>query len=384
MNSLHFALLTTSYPEESDGSEAAGAFVADFAAELSRHVDVTVLAPGTSLDQRSREGLSIARYQVPKLPLSSLNPLMPSDWLRIATTLRAGKSALFHAYRARRIDYALAFWALPSGYWARALSTRCGVPYATWALGSDIWALGRMPGMRTVLRQILRSSHICYADGYGLASQVTRIARRNSVFLASCRKLPRSRMPGKTPAPPFKLAYLGRFHPNKGIDLLCDALGLLGDEDWKNILAVRIAGGGPLQDSLSSKVAELQRRGRHVRLEGFKNRQQATELLNWADFVLIPSRIESIPVIFSDAMQLGKPVLAMPVGDLPELIRRYGAGACAESVSPASFARLLTANQLQTVSETAAGCRQAAADFSVEATVHKFLIAALRRIDGTI
>ncbi len=44
---------------------------------------------------------------------------------------------------------------------------------------------------------------------------------------------------------PYRLAFLGRWHPNKGTDLLLDALHQLRDEDWHRIEAVRIAGGAP-------------------------------------------------------------------------------------------------------------------------------------------
>ena len=42
----HIAIISTSYPTEQDDSEAAGSFVADFAATLSKKPQVTVIAPG--------------------------------------------------------------------------------------------------------------------------------------------------------------------------------------------------------------------------------------------------------------------------------------------------------------------------------------------------
>jgi glycosyltransferase involved in cell wall biosynthesis len=42
--------------------------------------------------------------------------------------------------------------------------------------------------------------------------------------------------------------------------------------------------------------------------------------------VLIPSRQESIPVILSDALQLGRPVIVSDVGDMGTLVRRHHAG----------------------------------------------------------
>jgi hypothetical protein len=42
----HIAIVTTSFPGEKPGSEAAGSFVSDFTEELAKHAQVTVLAPG--------------------------------------------------------------------------------------------------------------------------------------------------------------------------------------------------------------------------------------------------------------------------------------------------------------------------------------------------
>jgi hypothetical protein len=45
---LHVALVTTSYPDQQPGSEAAGSFVEDFAHALSEHARVTVIAASTA------------------------------------------------------------------------------------------------------------------------------------------------------------------------------------------------------------------------------------------------------------------------------------------------------------------------------------------------
>jgi glycosyltransferase involved in cell wall biosynthesis len=74
---------------------------------------------------------------------------------------------------------------------------------------------------------------------------------------------------------------------------------------------------------------------------GYLDQDDARNLLAWADYVLIPSRIESIPVVFSDALQMNCPVIAMPVGDLPTLLDKNQCGVCARSVDPLSFANAI-------------------------------------------
>lgn len=364
-------LVTTSFPDGESGSEAAGAFVADFARELAHYVSVSVLAPGRS-DSSTQEGnLFVRRFRVPRQPLSLLKPYNPLHWPAIAQTMLAGQAVLNDLISTERYDHILAFWALPSGYWARNASAR--IPYSIWALGSDIWTLSRVPLVRGILRKVLRSSYARFADGVALANDVVRIGGKSCEFLPSSRKLAGENSPAKIATAPYKLAFLGRFHPNKGIDLLLESLGLLDAASLANISRIRIAGGGPLQEKVAAGVKQLQEQGVPVSLEGYKNRAEAQELLAWADFVLIPSRIESIPVIFSDAMQMGKAVIAMPVGDLPALIETYRVGIVADQVTAASYAQLLRPEGLEQAARLALNTPSAAEKFSVEKTVQDFL-----------
>ncbi len=104
----------------------------------------------------------------------------------------------------------------------------------------------------------------------------------------------------------------------------------MNDEDWQRIEAVRICGGGPLENQVRTDVRRLGAAGRPVSAGGY--------LFAWADYVLIPSRIESIPVVFSDAMQSGCPVIATPVGDLPNLLKQYPVGILVKDITAAALA----------------------------------------------
>jgi glycosyltransferase involved in cell wall biosynthesis len=371
----HIALVTTSFPDEAfqPGQEAAGAFVADFASELATQIRVTVVAPG-SRDGREQIGnLTIHSFAVPSLPLSLLKPTNPKHWLAIVKTLRAGQSALNTTVAESSIDHIFALWVLPSGYWARQTSKREGIPYSVWALGSDIWTLGKAPVFRNVLRTVLRDSSYRFADGYQLATDVDRIGGLGCAFLPSVRKLPTT--PDKTLAssPPYKLAFLGRWHPNKGIDLLLESLMLLTNGDWERILEVRIYGGGPLAEWVETQAKKLQQIGRPVIIGNYLDREKAAALYHWADYLLLPSRIESIPVVFSDAMQKQCPVIAMPVGDLPRLITRYKIGLVATIVTASAFtAALQEALNYRPIS-FATGLTAARADFRISTAAGQFL-----------
>ncbi len=369
----HLALLTTSFPNGQPGSEAAGSFVADFAGALAERLQITVVAPGNQTDETIQERLTVHRFAVPRLPLSLLKPGNPADWGKIIRTLYAGQRATERLVRAKSIDHILALWVLPSGYWAWRAWKHHGVPYSVWTLGSDIWTLSKLPFVKNVLQIVLRHSDKRFADGYLLKQDVERLSQHTCEFLPSVRKLPAHGTKVATTRPPYCLAFLGRWHPNKGIDLLLEALRQLDDTDWGKIRQVQVCGGGRLEALVKSGCTTLQAAGRPVTVRGYLDKAQAAELLSWADYLILPSRIESIPVIFSDAMQAGCPLIATPVGDLPRLLNEYRVGILSTEASSHSLAASIRSAINGSPSAFSAGLSQALKQFSVEKACDQLL-----------
>ncbi len=369
----HVVLITSSYPNGAPGSEAAGSFVADFAHELSNRVQVTVLAASSATSVTSEGALTVRRFAVPRTPLSLLKPLSPRDWRPIVQTLISGRVALQSFADVNCPDHILALWALPGGYWAESVARRNRLPFSIWALGSDIWGLGKIPLVRAKLRAVLRRAEYRFADGLQLAADVENICGMDCGFLPSTRQLPPITELNVSSSAPYKLAFLGRWHVNKGIDLLLDALSQLDDKDWQKIAEIRINGGGPLDSDVSDAVRELSGRGRPVSLGGYLDKQAATDLISWADYLLLPSRLESIPVIFSDAIQLLTPIVATPVGDLPRLHERHRFGVVASTISASAYADALRSALTQQASSFQPQLKKAKTDFDLPTIVSNFL-----------
>lgn len=370
---MHLVLISTSYPDQTPGSEAAGSFVADFAEALALHLRVTVLAPALQARCDTTENLTVRRFQTPRLPLSLLKPANPLHWPAILRTLRAGQRALNDLAAETPIDHVLALWTLPSGHWARRLLKTRDIPYSVWALGSDIWALRHVPLVNTVLRLVLKDARFCFADGYVLKQDVTEISSRECEFLPSTRRLELTCDKVTAHNPPYNLAFLGRWHHNKGTDLLLEALELLSDEEWTKIREVRICGGGPLAPVVEAGCARLHLQGRPVSLRGYLDKEAAVALYSWADYLLIPSRIESIPVVFSDAMKAACPIVCMPVGDLPYLTSHYGVGTVASQVSASAFHAALCTALDQAPARYATGLQSAANAFDIDSITRNLL-----------
>lgn len=373
MKAHPLVLVTTSFPIESNGSEAAGSFVADLVAELAEHTNVRVVAPGKKTARETwSDRVEVYRYLAPPFPVSILRPWRPGDLRWIVRVLSEGAAATRAA--AIGASHLFALWALPCGEWVRRAARANGIGYSAWMLGSDVWSLGRVPVLRGMLARVIRHASHAYADGYRLAEDAQRIAGVPVVFLPSARRIDLVDSVPPREKPPYRLLFLGRWHPNKGVDLLLDALVQLNDADWRNIESIEVQGGGPLEPLVRERVAALQRAGKPVQAGRFLAKPDAEAAIARADWIVIPSRIESIPVVFSDAMKSGRPVIATPVGDLPRLLKDdLACGVLAEAVSPIAVAAALHVALAGDSTRYLEGLRRQAIGFALPAIAQRLL-----------
>ncbi|HUC45282.1 MAG TPA: glycosyltransferase family 4 protein [Hyphomicrobiaceae bacterium] len=322
---MRIALFTTSFPSHRDDVRNAGVCVKDFAELLSqRGHEVVVLTPhksGARADFAHQETVFF-RWLGGAHSLSHINPKNPIGLLQLASVTLMGIVASLRLVRRFKPDHVLCFWAFPSGLWAYAARLFFRVPYSVWALGSDVWVVGKLPILRQALRLVTRASAHRYADGLALAGDLRAIAGRDVEFLPTSRVLsiPRDVVPGSG----GYFLYLGRYHPNKGIDLLIEALATIKAELPANFHLLA-HGSGPLEDQVRSRVRELGLEQR-VTLAGPTRASQVELILRRAKGLIVPSRIESIPLVLGDAMQMELPVLVTDVGDMGKLVHEHRAG----------------------------------------------------------
>jgi glycosyltransferase involved in cell wall biosynthesis len=110
----------------------------------------------------------------------------------------------------------------------------------------------------------------------------------------------------------------GRFAPQKGFDVLVEAMSLLRDRDPAPLLA--IAGEGPLAGQLAR-----QSRAARVDVRFLGPRSDVPALLAAADVAVVPSRWEGQPLIVGEALRAGRPLVASRVGGIPALTGEDGA-----------------------------------------------------------
>lgn len=339
-------IITSSFPlNAADARAAAGLFVKDFAivmAELGH--EITVITPDKlGGDKVDPPGVRVHwfAWRGGRKTLSTMKPYHPSDALAMLSLFREGRKTLETLYEQSAPDHVLAMWAVPAGYLAMGLKARHGVPFTTWCLGSDIWVYGKYPILRGVVRRVLKASDYIFADGLQLADDAQRLGGRPCPFMASSRRLNRALIqPLDLPNTGTRFLFIGRYAPVKGVDVLLEAMAEYARHEPSGHLFM--FGGGPLEAQLRERADRPDLRGR-VTIGGYADEATAVSYLGACDCVIVPSRMESIPVIFSDALQMNRPLIVTDVGDMGRLLREEPAGLVVPPVDSAALCAAMRA-----------------------------------------
>lgn len=132
------------------------------------------------------------------------------------------------------------------------------------------------------------------------------------------------------------LLFVGRLVPQKGLDVLIDALALLAEGGRRPTLSVIGQGKG---------LAGYRRRARDRGVEGqlrFVGRQAGTaDAMRRARALVMPSRFEGLSMVLLEAMALGMPVIATAVSGAGEVIEDGASGTLVAPEDAPALARAI-------------------------------------------
>jgi glycosyltransferase involved in cell wall biosynthesis len=170
--------------------------------------------------------------------------------------------------------------------------------------------------------------------------------------------------------PPF-IGYIGRLSGEKGVQHFAQALpAILSD---RKDLRVLIGGDGDLRASIEASLQEGGVTDR-VDLPGWISHDDLPEHLNQLRLLVLPSYTEGLPNIMLEAMACGTPVLATPVGAIPDVIIDGKTGFIMENNSPECIAenvvRALNSPDLERIAEE--GRRFVEENFTFEKVVENW------------
>ncbi len=302
MRVLH---VTSTFPKRF--GEETGPFIADLvAASRQAGAEVRVIAPHAA-DLAAMEGVRRFRYGPGRTEVLAyrgglLAAARGRGALMVPPYVAAMAGAVAAETRSWRPDVVNAHWWFPGGF-AAVVGTR--VPVVVTLHGSDV-AVAHRPSARRLARWVARRAAAVTAVSGALAAEAAELL---GVPVGV------SAMPVVVPPTPQRpragLVAVGRLMPEKGFDVLIDALRIAP-------APLTLVGTGPLLGALQERATGLD-----VRFVGSVGRAELLDLLAGAAAVVVPSRREGLGLIAVEAVLLGTPVVASAVGGLPEALGAY-------------------------------------------------------------
>lgn len=110
------------------------------------------------------------------------------------------------------------------------------------------------------------------------------------------------------------IGYIGRFAEEKGVRNFLDSISFSSDKS--DNIKYTLIGNGPLLPYVEKEVRNYS----NITLKGFLPHEELPFYLNRMKLLVIPSYTEGLPNIMMEAMSCGTPVLATPVGAIPDII----------------------------------------------------------------
>jgi glycosyltransferase involved in cell wall biosynthesis len=250
--------------------------------------------------------------------------------------------------RAERPDAVVAFWVHPEGDATLRACSESNTPLVVVSVGSDLKRLSPNPWIRRRVREVVsRADQVL-----GVSDDLCRIARTlgapgervrllelgvdRAIYKIFDKRAAR-RSVGIAPDTGLIL-FAGRLVPLKGLPRLVDAVEILDRREpgrWQ----LALAGNGSEEPKLRRQV-EAAGLSNSVRFLGPLDPPEVARWMNAADVLCLPSETEGRPNVILEALVCGCPVVATPVGGIPEIVRP-GCGALVVNEGAAALADAL-------------------------------------------
>ena len=334
-------VLSHMFPNELDAG--AGIFVLEQIRALRKSgVDVLVVSPTPWAPRALRFLPSVRKYM--NIPQRSVVDGFSVERPRVLTLPKKHGFALSGVMyylscrrllrrfiRKTKIDVIHAHTLLPDGFAAVLLGREFHIPVVCTAHGSDVnvypftsrlvrrattWALHHLDRVITVSDN-LRSQAI--ALGGSPAITVIHNGADTASFKAIEKSYARNTL--GLPATGKVVCFVGFLREEKAVEYLLEAFALLGKPDT----TLCLVGDGPLKKTLQNRARDLAIIERCV-FAGNRPHNEIPLWLSASDCLVLCSLSEGLPTVLPEAMLCKVPVIATPVGGVPEIVRHGETG----------------------------------------------------------
>ncbi|MBL8262496.1 MAG: glycosyltransferase [Xanthomonadaceae bacterium] len=297
--------------------------------ELSKLADVRVLSPVARYPRWAQPRSYLYRASDPDFTVPGCDvryvdyPALPAvsrpfnGWL-CARTLHA-------PLREFAPDVVLSYWLYPDAFGAMHAARRAGLPLVVGSRGSDLRV--RDAVSQRLTRPVLQAAQRILV----VSEDLGRVAVRDydadpgkiraipngcdaTIFHPQPKAGARATL-GLDASGPL-VTYVGRLVPEKGLRELLDAVVALAPRVPG--LALALVGEGPMRAELEARIATMP--GVRVHLPGAQGPREVACWMAASDVVTLPSYSEGHPNVLVEALACGRPVVATPVGGIPEVV----------------------------------------------------------------
>jgi glycosyltransferase involved in cell wall biosynthesis len=227
-----------------------------------------------------------------------------------------------------------AHYVYPDGFAAVLLGSLFSKPVVVSARGSDINLLRTFPLIRKLLQYVLRKAARVVAVSNALKEAMVQLgipeakisAIPNGVDAKKFYPLPKQQARRELGLPDRKTVLsVGNLTDNKGFDLVIKSFRVLADKFHEKDIQLAIVGDGPYRSHLEKLISSLRLDDR-VRMVGAVSHDKLHFWYSAADLFCLGSSREGRPNVVLESLACGTPVVATPVGGIPEIISSENVG----------------------------------------------------------
>ncbi|TPG05990.1 glycosyltransferase family 4 protein [Rhodanobacter glycinis] len=288
-------------------------------------------------ESEERYGIRILHPRYPVIPKLGMNIAPFLMYRALLPVLRKLRTA--------RTDFDLidAHYFYPDGVAAARLGAALGRPVVVTARGTDVTWIPRYGRCRRQIQRAAESAAAIVTVSQALKDTLATLGvnpgkmtvLRNGVDLERFGPRDRTAIRARLGLQGPVWLTVGNLIELKGVDIAIEALAQVPDN------TLLIAGAGPEEHKLRRLVERLGLVAR-VRFLGEVPQAELCSYYNAADALVLASSREGMPNVVLEAMACGTPVVATPVGGVPELITAPEAGELMRERSPKALVRAWT------------------------------------------
>ena len=235
-----------------------------------------------------------------------------TGWMRVLVRLYTLDAPLVHVQLSSR-----------ASFWRKAvvclLARLAGRPYLLHVHGSEFADFYQecSPARRRIVRTVLAGATLVLALSEAWRATLQQISPQARIeVLMNAVPLP---PPDALPAPSRRptLLFFGEIARHKGVFGLAQAFARVADELPQLRLIYAGTGSGVEE---TRRLIEQFRLGDRVKFTGWLQAERKRATLAGATIFVLPSFVEGMPMALLEAMSYGLPVIATPVGGVPEIV----------------------------------------------------------------